>query len=119
MLKNLYLAHKASLMLRNKKIIILILILGGIGLLGILGFQKITAKPEGPVEEVDLAFDAEGPYALLSPRRDGNALVLNLKRTSSYDSISYELAYSSSPDETVVKGTKITDDGEGGRVTGS
>ena len=54
----------------------------------------------------------EGPFALLFPRRDGNALVLNLKRTSSYDSINYELAYTSTPDETVVTGTKISEDGE-------
>lgn len=84
-----------------------------------MGIQKITAKPAGPLEEVALSFDAEGPYALLSPRRDGNALVLNLKRTASYDSISYELAYTSIPEETIVKGTKISDDGEGGKVTGS
>lgn len=107
-LRNLFLAHK--------KISILILVLGGLGWLGI---QKITAKPAGPLEEIDLAFDAEGPYPLLSPRRDGNALVLNLKRTASYDSISYELAYTSIPEETIVKGTKISDDGEGGKVTGS
>lgn len=107
-LRNLFFAHK--------KIIILILVLGGLGWLGI---QKITAKPAGPLEEIDLAFDAEGPYALLAPRRDGNALVLSLKRTASYDSISYELAYTSIPEETIVKGTKISDDGEGGKVTGS
>lgn len=103
-LRNLFLAHK--------KIIILILVLGW------LGVQQFTVKNEGSLEEIDLAFDAEGPYALLSPRRDGNALVLNLKRTASYDSISYELAYTSNPDEIIVKGTKISDDAED-KVTGS
>lgn len=107
-LKNLFPAHKFT--------VVLILILG---ILGFLGIQKLTFKETGPLEEIDLAFDAEGPYALLSPRRDGNALVLNLKRTASYDSISYELAYTSIPEETIVKGTKISDDGEGGKVTGS
>ncbi len=57
--------------------------------------QKFIFKSQvsqvGP--EVDISFDPEGPYALLFPRRDGNALVLNLKRTASYDGISYELAY--------------------------
>lgn len=108
MLKNLFLAHK--------KIIILALVVIIVAVFGIL---KITAKPVGPVEEVDLSFDAEGPYAILYPRRDGNALVLNLKRTASYDEISYELAYTSNPDETVMAGSKIIDDGEGGQISGS
>lgn len=110
-LKVLLTAHKTT--------IILILVLGGLGLSGWFGIQKFISKPAGPVEEVDLAFDAEGPYAALFPRRDGNALVLNLKRTSSYDSISYELAYTSNPDETIIKGNKISDDGEGNSVSGS
>src|SRR3989344_1764098 len=58
------------------------------------------------IEEVDLVFDAQGPYAQLFPRRDGNALILNIKRTSSYDSISYDLSYTSTPDETVIAGNK-------------
>lgn len=105
-----------NLFLGRKKIIILTLILI---VLASLGIQKITAKPTGPTEEVNLAFDAEGPYALLFPRRDGNALVLNLKRTSSYDSITYELAYTSNPDETVMTGSKILGDGDNQQVTGS
>ncbi len=106
-LKSLFTAHRT---------LSLILALVVLGILGYLGVQKIIAKPEGPVEEIDLAFDAEGPYAQLFPRRDGNALVLNLKRTGSYDSITYELAYTSNPDETVVKGTKIDleDSGDSG-----
>ena len=109
--KYLISAHKITV------ILVLLIILLGAG--GFIAFQKITAKPEGPVEEVDLSFDPEGPYALFSPRRDGNALVLNLKRTSSYDSIFYELAYTSPPDEIKVAGTKILDDGEAGSVSGS
>lgn len=110
-LKSFFLTHKLS--------VILILVLGFLGILGWLGFQKVISKPAGPVEEVNISFDAEGPYALLFPRRDGNALVLNLKRTGSYDSISYELAYTSNPDETVVKDNKIAEDGEGGSSGGS
>ncbi|MDO8573322.1 MAG: hypothetical protein Q7R77_01085 [Candidatus Daviesbacteria bacterium] len=103
-------------LLARKKIIILALVV--IALAG-FGISKITAKPAGPVEEVDISFDAEGPYALLYPRRDGNALIMNLKRTGSYDGISYELAYTSSPDETVVKGNRISEDGESSGVGGS
>lgn len=78
---------------------------------GFIAFQKFTAQ-ETILEEVDLFFDPEGPYALTFPRRDGNALILNLKRTSSYDDISYELAYTSRVDETAVQGNKILDEGE-------
>lgn len=104
-LKAWYLTHKIT------AILILVLVLLGIG--GIIAFQKFSTKDAGPVEEVDLIFDPEGPYALLFPRKDGNALILNLTRTSSYDSITYELAYTSKVDEEVVEGTKIKDDGEG------
>lgn len=103
-LKSWFLLHQTT--------VVLILILGVLGILGWFGVQKFTVKSSDPVQEVDLPFDAEGPYALLFPRRDGNALVLNLKRTGSYTNISYELAYTSNPDETVVKGTKISEDGE-------
>src|SRR3989338_11198368 len=97
--------HKKTVILIG---IIILLLFGGW-----FAFQKFTAQNSGPVEEVDLTFDAEGPFSILSPRRDGNALVLNIKRTSSYDSISYDLAYTSTPDEIKVTGSKISDDGEG------
>lgn len=93
-----------------------VILIGGLLLLlfgGYFLFQNLTNSGT-PGEEVDLAFDAEGPYAILSPRRDGNALVLTVKRTSSYDSISYDLAYTSSVDETIVTGRKISEDGEEG-----
>lgn len=87
-----------------------IILLGGLGWFGV---QKFSSKKNiGPVEEVDLPFDTDGLYAILSPRRDGNALILNLKRTASYDSISYELAYTSKTDETIVKGNKVSGDGD-------
>jgi hypothetical protein len=97
----------------NKKFtVILCGILVLIGIAGFITFQKLSFREQGQVEEIDLAFEAEGPYALTFPRRDGNALILNLKRTSSYDSISYELAYTSTPDEIKVAGSKISEDGE-------
>ncbi len=102
------------LLAAHRTIVILIVVLVVLGTLGWFGVKSFSTKQTGPVEETDLSFDAEGPFALLFPRRDGNALILNLKRTSSYDSISYELAYTSNPDETVVKGTKVTGDEEGG-----
>src|SRR3989344_5997324 len=104
-LKSWFLLHKIT------AILIIVLIFIGVG--GVLAFQGLTAKQSGPTEEIDLTFDAEGPFALLFPRRDGNALSLNLQRTGSYDSISYELAYTSTPDEKVVAGSKISEDGEG------
>lgn len=110
-LKVLVTAHKTT--------VILIVVLGTLGFLGWLGVQKLTAQPAGPVEEIDLSFDPEGPYALLFPRRDGNALILNLKRTSSYEGISYELAYTSNPDETVVAGGKVSQTDEGESVGGA
>ena len=76
---------------------------------GFFGYQKFFASDSSPLEEIDLTFDAEGPYALLIPRRDGNALILNLKRTATYDSISYELAYTADADEVVLKGKKSND----------
>lgn len=99
-------------------VVILILIYGGF-----TAFNSFQAKQQAliPVEEVDLAFDAEGPYALLFPRRDGNAVVLKLNRTSSYDGITYELAYVSNPDDTGIETAKPASgdgDGEGAPVTG-
>lgn len=80
---------------------------------GFFVFQKINSSSQ-VVEEIDLPFDPEGPFALLHPRRDGNALILNLKRTASYESISYELSYTSKVLETAVEGSgKILDEGQG------
>lgn len=112
--------EKLKVWFRSHKItVILVVGLGLLGILGWFGIQKFSSKSSTPVTEVDLLFDAEGPYGILSPRRDGNALVLNLKRTASYDAISYELAYTSTPDETVVKGNKISEDGENQPTSGS
>jgi hypothetical protein len=64
-----------------------------------------------PVQEVDLSFQADGPYALLLPRRDGNALNLNIFRVSAYEGIAYELAYQASASEI------INSDAEGAEET--
>lgn len=55
-------------------------------------------KVELPIEEIELSFNPEGSYGLLLPRRDGNALVLNIKRVSDSSGIAYELAYQSDND---------------------
>ena len=111
--------NKLRSLLQNKRTLglILVVVIGLTG--GFLGYNKfLTNRNSGPVEEIDLGFDAEGPYALLVPRRDGNALILNLKRTSSYDAISYELAYVAAPDNVApsTKTTKKSDDGDGTSV---
>lgn len=72
-----------------------------------------------PVGEVDLIFDAEGPFAQTFPRKDGNALILRLTRTSSYDAVSYELAYTSKVSETAMQGGKVLDEGEAGDLGNS
>src|SRR3990167_1172196 len=107
--------NKLRSLLQNKRTLglILVVVIGLTG--GFLGYNKFLAsKNSGSIEEVDLSFDAEGPYALLVPRSEGNALILNLKRTSSYDSISYELAYVAAPDNVTHSGAKkaATDDGD-------
>lgn len=105
--KNL-LHNKVTLLL----IAFLVLIIGG-AVWGISNFRETAEATKEPVEEVDLTFDPEGPYALLHPRRDGNALILNLKRTASYDEISYELAYNSEGIDRGVVGTIDTKDKKG------
>lgn len=86
---------KAKVFLSNRTNLILVVTLLIIFIGGILAISKFVASkaPVIPLEEVDLSFDAEGPYALLVPRRDGNALNLNIFRVSSYEAISYELSY--------------------------
>lgn len=80
----------------NRLTFILIGVITLLFLGGFLGYQKFFApKNLGEVEEIDISFNPLGPYALLYPRRDGNALILNIKRTASYDQIKYELSYNS------------------------
>src|SRR5437868_10128038 len=73
-------------------LVLLVIVVGGI-----FGISKLLVKsePQSLLPELDLPFTPDGPYAQLLPRRDGNALILNIYRVSSYDAISYELAYQS------------------------
>ena len=73
--------------------LVLLLILGGAGF-AVNKFLKVDPSTL-PTEIVDLNFNPEGPYAILEPRRDGNAINLNIFRVASYESINYELAYQS------------------------
>lgn len=87
-------------------VVSLIILVGG----GFAIFKYATTERDtSPLEEVDLLFDPEGVYALLLPRTDGNALVLDLNRTSAYDSINYELAYRADSDQIM-----NVDEGDGG-----
>ena len=94
-------------------VIVLVLILGGIGFAVNRFFQVDPSQL--PVEEIDLAFEPEGPYAILEPRRDGNAINLNIFRTSSYESINYELAYQSTG-STADEGIGLVDRGVQGTI---
>lgn len=97
-----------KILTKNKVNIILLAIVLIIVAGGFFTYQKLFGskfQPEQTLEEVDLPFDPEGPYALLFPRRDGNALILNIKRTASYDGITYELAYQSEGIDRGVMGT--------------
>ncbi len=95
------LKDSAKTFFRNKTNLILVgiitlLILGSVIAASFLLNRK---PPRLPIEEIDLSFDAAGPYAVLEPRRDGNALNLNIYRVASYESISYELSYTSTISE--------------------
>jgi len=68
-------------------VVVLVLIVGLVMVLG--------RKNQGPITDVNLQFDASGAYGLLAPRRDGNAINLDITRVADYDAISYELAYQS------------------------
>lgn len=104
-----FLSNKVNLAL----VVVLVVILGGIGFAAVKFMQVNPA--DLPIEEVDLAFDPEGPYAILEPRRDGNAINLNIYRTSSYDSINYELAYQSAG-STADEGIGLVDRGVQGTI---
>jgi len=109
---------KVKVFLSNRTNLVLVLLLGAI-LIGIIfaATRFLSSRPKAQVslQEVELSFDPEGPYALLVPRRDGDALVLNITRIASYESIAYELAYSSLPSE--VSNLELAEgEGEGGAI---
>lgn len=86
---------KIKTFFNNRTNIILVAIL----LLVLLGSSFAASKiifKKGPevITDIEMTFDPDGPYALLIPRRDGNAINLILKRVASYDSFAYQIAYS-------------------------
>ena len=87
--------------IQNKPLLLLIIFIILVVVAGLFSYQKffVRGSTSLPLEEVDLTFDPEGPYALLFPRRDGNALNLVIKRVASFEEFSYQIAYA---DETGV-----------------
>lgn len=84
----------------NKATLILVVILIVVVAIGFWVYKQVssqiqyeqTPQVKTPAE-VELSFDPNGPYAILTPRADGDALTLDLKRVLGYGNISYELAY--------------------------
>lgn len=69
-------------------ILFLVILLTG----GFFIFQNYQ-KSRPLLSDITLNFDPEGPFATLTPRRDGNALILNIKRVAFFDSFAYQLTY--------------------------
>ncbi len=86
---------RLKIFLSNRTNVILVLVLLVVLLGSLFAASKIFFK-KGPevIQDVEMTFDPDGPYALLVPRRDGNAINLILKRVASYDSFAYQIAYS-------------------------
>lgn len=112
--------NKIANIFKNKISFMLIGVLILVIIGGFVAYNKFIAKPAisqtQPIEEIDLIFDPEGPYAILTPRRDGNALILNIKRTASYDAISYELAYVSQAEGSSASAGEGIDRGVMGKI---
>ncbi len=118
MLKN-HLKHFFSNKTNIILVVVLLIILSGVGF-AVNKFFEVN--PDNlPIEEVDLSFDAEGPYAIIEPRRDGFAINLNIFRVAVYESINYELSYNSEgstadpdlgPSEQGAQGTIEAKDGQ-------
>lgn len=84
--------------LSNRTNLILISILLIIVIAAAVFIPKILIKPDVSkvtLQDVDLNFDPDGPYAILEPRNDGNAVNLIIKRIASYEAFSYQLVYES------------------------
>lgn len=71
---------------------------------------RFLNKPQEIEENINISFNPDGPYALLLPRRDGNAINLNIKRVSSFEDITYELSYQSEGIDRGVQGKVTTQD---------
>lgn len=103
-LSKFIIVHKVTLILA---LVVVLLLSGGYVLAKNTIFKANTIEE---TLEIDLPFDPEGPYALLLPRRDGDAINLIIKRVSSSREISYELAYQSEGIDRGVQGTINTQD---------
>ncbi len=69
--------------------ILLVLLIGGFFVFNTLN----KPKPVVLLPDIDLVFQADGPYAVLTPRRDGNALELDIQRIAEYDAFAYQIIY--------------------------
>lgn len=69
--------------------VLLILLFGGFFI-----FKSVTTpKKLALLEDINLNFDPEGTYAMLTPRSDGNALVLDITRIAQFDAFAYQITY--------------------------
>ena len=100
-------------LLKNRTNLIIFAVITFLLIGGFFAYQKFVAGSNQNIVEEDLIFDPEGPYAILYPRRDGNALVLNIKRTASYDQIRYEISYNSEGVDRGAQGDINTGDRKG------
>jgi len=100
-------------LLKNRTNLIIFAVIAFLLIGGFFAYQRFVAGSNQNIVEEDLIFDPEGPYAILYPRRDGNALVLNIKRTASYDQIRYELSYNSEGVDRGAQGDINTSDRKG------
>jgi hypothetical protein len=82
-----------SFVLRNKVTVILGLVILLVIFSGVTFYKNLNKTPTNLLPDIDLSFEADGPYAILTPRKDGNALILNIKRIASYDAFSYTISY--------------------------
>jgi hypothetical protein len=81
---------------KNKVTVILIVFLFLIFAGGIFAYQKFLAAPpvpQGDLADQELTFDPEGPYIVMTPRADGNAVTVSIKRIASYDQFAYTISY--------------------------
>lgn len=85
-----------DLFIKHKITVLLILGITVLIFSGYLAYKKFfpPVKIQEIIEEHDLPFDPAGPYTVLIPRRDGNAINLNVKRASAYEGFSYQITYS-------------------------
>lgn len=89
----------------NKANLTLVVVLVVLIAISAVVFVKFFHKPAVvATQQVDLPFAPDNAYAILDPRLDGNALVLNITRVSEYDAISYTLDYQSNGIDRGVQG---------------